>query len=394
MKSTTSQYFSRLDHLRLLAALMVLFWHVMRYFKQVPSAEVPAFWPLSFAQEGHTGVALFMVLSGYIFQQLCRNREVEYFGFIRNRLLRIAPLFIFWTLLFFYIGDVDPVKLFIGIFGLLNKGTVPGVGWTIIVEFQFYLLFPFLLFFTRKYGLSYPIGLVLLALFFRWGIWYTVGTVQDLSYATIFGRIDQFLLGMIGCELANRHKQLFSSRILLLGLIVLWLAIFHRFDILGGYFDNKNGYPSSTSVWIYWPFLEGLFYSLITASYLGIDQLLPKFVDKILAWLGTLSYSFYLNHYLAIQISFKAFKWAGVETAGFWNAFSLTLLGAFPLMVIMSVMTYYLIEQPFLLLRKPYLKPFSGSNEVNSQLPTIAASTRSIYEGVTAGNRLPESGRG
>ena len=361
MKSSSSKYFSQLDHLRLLAALMVLLWHGLRYFQQVPTAEVPAFWPLSFAQEGHTGVALFMVLSGFIFQTLCRGGEVDYFEFIRNRILRIAPLFIFWTLLYFYTTDVDPAKLFIAIASLLNKGAVPGVGWTIIVEFQFYLLFPFLLLFTRKYGLRYLAGLVLLAAFFRWSIWYTVGTVQDLAYATIFGRIDQFLLGMIGCELASRHKQLFHSRILLVALIVAWVSIFHVFDSLGGYFDNVNGYPSSTSVWVYWPSLEGGFYALITASYLGAGKLLPQSIDKPLAWLGSLSYSFYLNHYITIQISYKLFKWAGVETAGFWNALVFVILGAFPLMVFVSVITYYLIERPFLLLRKPYLKPLADA---------------------------------
>jgi len=231
MKSSSFTYFSRLDHLRLLAALMVLFWHGMRYFQQVPTAELPAFWPLSFAQEGHTGVALFMVLSGFIFQTLCRGKEVNYFEFIRNRVLRIAPLFIFWTLLYFYIGDVDPAKLFIAIVGLMNKGTIPGVGWTIIVEFQFYLLFPFLLIFTRQYGLRYLVCLLLFAVFFRWSIWYTVGTVQDLSYSTIFGRIDQFLLGMINCELACRHKHLFHSRIFLVSLIVIWAAIFHEVSL-------------------------------------------------------------------------------------------------------------------------------------------------------------------
>jgi peptidoglycan/LPS O-acetylase OafA/YrhL len=164
---------------------------------------------------------------------------------------------------------------------------------------------------------------------------------------------------MIGCELACRYKQLFHSRIFLVALIVIWAAIFHRFDSLGGYFDNTRGYPSSTSMWVYWPFFEGLFYSLITATYLGTSQLLPQFVDRALAFLGTLSYSFYLNHYIAIQISYKAFKWFDVETAGFWYAFRFVLFGAFPLMVVMSVMTHYLIERPFLLLRRPYLKPLA-----------------------------------
>ena len=71
MESSNKKYFSRLDHLRLLAALMVLFWHVMRYQGQVPTSEVPYFWPISFLQEGHTGVARpFLFFGGF-------NHEVQ-----------------------------------------------------------------------------------------------------------------------------------------------------------------------------------------------------------------------------------------------------------------------------------------------------------------------------
>ncbi len=355
MESSNSKYFSRLDHLRLLAALMVLFWHVLRYSKQAPTNEVPSFWPLSFAQEGHTGVSLFMCLSGFIFWTLCKNRQINYLKFIRNRTLRIAPLFVVWTLLYFYTSEIDPTKLFVAIVGLLNKGTVPGVGWTIIVEFQFYLIFPFLLFFTQSYGLRYLWAIVILAIFLRWSVWHATGTVQDLAYSTIFGRIDQFVLGMISGELATRYKQLFHSRALPIALMLIGSALMHWFDSAGGFFDN-GGYPSNSSIWIYWPSIEGCLFSLIIASYLGIPILLPKSVDKVLAKLGTLSYSLYLNQHFAILLSHGLAKQIGIDTTGFWNALGFTFFGVFPLLVAMSMMTYYAIERPFLLLRTPYLK--------------------------------------
>lgn len=296
-----------------------------------------------------------MVLSGYIFWMLCSNHNVNYAHFIRNRLLRIAPLFIFWTLLYFYIADIDPSKLFFAIASLLNKGTVPGNGWTIIVEFQFYLLLPFLLFFSREYGLRYLIGMLALSVFLRWTVWLTIGTVQDLAYSTIFGRIDQFLLGMIACEVAKRRSDLFTSRFLFASLIVAWIVIFHKFDEMGGYFDNIGGYPTSSSVWVYWPFLEGLFYAFLTASYLSVNIPIPKFFDKSLAFLGALSYSLYLNQHFAILITNKAFSAAGWETTGVFNALIFGALGVLPVLVLMSAMTYYLIERPFLLLRTSYL---------------------------------------
>jgi peptidoglycan/LPS O-acetylase OafA/YrhL len=194
--------------------------------------------------------------------------------------LRIAPLFVAWTLIYFYTSEIDPTKLFIAIVGLLNKGTVPGVGWTIIVEFQFYLLFPLLLFFTQRHGLRYLGSLVALAIFLRWSVWYTTGTVQDLAYSTIFGRIDQFVLCMISGEMAARYKPLFRSRALLIALILTGAALMHWFDRAGGFFDN-GGYPS-----IYWPKIEGYLFALIVASYLGTPILMPSSVDKILARSG------------------------------------------------------------------------------------------------------------
>jgi peptidoglycan/LPS O-acetylase OafA/YrhL len=368
MQSSNSQYLSKLDHLRFAAALMVLAWHIMRYNSQIPTTLISSFWPLSFFTEGHTGVSLFMVLSGYIFMTLCHGREIDYMAFIRNRVLRIAPLFIMWTLLYFYISDIDPAKLIIAIGALLNNKTIPGVGWTITVEFQFYLLFPFLLVFTQKMGTRYLVGLLVAAVAIRWCVWFTRDTVQDLAYATIFGRIDQFLLGMIAFEASRKFPKYFKSPIVLLSLIAAWSFLYHKFDAAGGYFDN-NGYPSRSSVWIYLPTLEGLFYGLITAAYLGTVQLLPKAFDKAIAWLGMLSYSLYLNHPWAIEIGMKALKAMDVDTANFWTAMTYGFVVVFAILLIMSIGTYYLIEKPFLQMRSKYLKPIAKVEPNTNALP-------------------------
>lgn len=373
MKSSDSLYLSKLDHLRFLAALLVLAWHIMRHQLQVPTTFIPSFWPMSLFAEGHTGVALFMVLSGYIFMTLCHDREIDYFAFIRNRMLRIAPLFILWTLLYFYIGNIDPAKLIVAVGALLDHKTVPGVGWTVIVEFQFYLLFPFLLIFSRKMGLRYLVGLILLAVAIRWCIWFTLGTVQDLSYSTIFGRIDQFLLGMLACAALRKFPTYFKSPLVLLALVALWSFLYHRFDVLGGYFDN-HGFPSQASVWVYLPTLEGLFYDLITAAYLGTVQLLPRVLDKAIAWLGMLSYSLYLNHPWAIEVAMKILKRFNVDMTDFWTALILGMATVLPILIVMSAGTYYLIEKPFLSLRTRYLKPVVAqptehTSPVSQQLP-------------------------
>jgi peptidoglycan/LPS O-acetylase OafA/YrhL len=143
------------------------------------------------------------------------------------------------------------------------------VGWTIIVEFQFYVIFPFLLSFVDKYGIKYLFGLILLAVSLRWGGWYTQNTVQKLAYWTIFGRIDQFLMGMVGCELFFRYPRIIGRLPILLLLVAAWLVLCHRFNATGGFYDNP-AYPSPSSIWIYLPTLEGAFYALIITSCSGL----------------------------------------------------------------------------------------------------------------------------
>ena len=337
-----------------MAALVVLAWHSLHANQIVPTSYVPSLFPLGILEEGHTGVSLFMTLSGFIFHALCRDSAIHYSQFILNRVLRIAPLFVVWTLFYFYTMDIDSAKLFVALVGLMNNGVVPGVGWTIIVEFQFYALFPFLFLFARRYGLAYLLGLVLLAMMFRLGVWYTHGSVQSLSYVTIFGHIDQFLLGMIGSELCFRFPRQLGRVPILVLLVAVWLFLYNQFNFLGGFY-HLSEYPSRSPLWVVLPTAEGLFYSLITASYLSLEQALPNVVDRALAWLGTLSYSFYLNHVFVIGICIKLCAESGWIVRGFGQGLAFTFLVALPAVVAVSAVTYRLIEVPFLSMRRPYL---------------------------------------
>ena len=65
MKSSEGKYFAKLDHVRAFAAYLVFVWHFTHLTAQfpVPAAASPYF-PFALLEEGHTGVALFMTLSG------------------------------------------------------------------------------------------------------------------------------------------------------------------------------------------------------------------------------------------------------------------------------------------------------------------------------------------
>lgn len=90
MKSSSGKYFIGLDHVRAAAAFIVFTWHFI-HVGNGHQGPPPAF-PLSLLSEGHTGVALFMTLSGYLFANLLDDKKIKYLSFIWNRFLRLAPL--------------------------------------------------------------------------------------------------------------------------------------------------------------------------------------------------------------------------------------------------------------------------------------------------------------
>ncbi len=66
MKSCSGAHYIGLDHLRALAAFMVFTWHFTHSINgfAVCYDFTPVLPPLALLDEGHTGVALFMTLSG------------------------------------------------------------------------------------------------------------------------------------------------------------------------------------------------------------------------------------------------------------------------------------------------------------------------------------------
>src|SRR5258706_9600151 len=94
MRSSTGQHWVALDHVRALAAFMVFTWHFLHYTVGYPVkfGAQPSIFPLALLDEGHTGVSLFMTLSGYLFAKILDGKAVHYAPFFWNRLLRLAPL--------------------------------------------------------------------------------------------------------------------------------------------------------------------------------------------------------------------------------------------------------------------------------------------------------------
>lgn len=165
MISPNATYNPAIDHIRALAAILVLMQHshariggrlAFGYGGELIGAQAAT--PLdALAIEGHTGVALFMVLSGFIFTHIAYGSVVQYGRFVMNRILRIYPLMIAVFLVGQVVWRQDP-SLADGVAVLLIPFQIKPffwhvpefypfttLFWAISAEFQFYLMFPILL---------------------------------------------------------------------------------------------------------------------------------------------------------------------------------------------------------------------------------------------------------
>jgi peptidoglycan/LPS O-acetylase OafA/YrhL len=367
MKSTSGVYVVGIDHIRAIAALLVFMWHFSHVpFGTVPFGYVPKVFALSIFNEGHTGVALFMVLSGFLFTLLSSNKEMRLAQFYKNRFWRVFPLFFFWCLFGIAVQGWNPADVTRSIFTLMDA-KVPANGWTIIVEAQFYLLFPFMhsaverryrsggLFAACKYILPF-IGFMW---FIRWAILIQTGSVQQISYWTIFGRIDQFLLGALFFYVYDFLSTRWSKRAYWAAFIVstLGLVIFYRwYNLLGGWRYYDNGIPSPGRLYIFMPSIEGTFYGSIIASYISVSKNFTGRISRVIASIGSVSYSIYLANVFVIPILERLHsRIPFTHTDGFGEYFIWGCAVGFPLICIFSAFTYKFIEQPFLERRRSYV---------------------------------------
>ncbi|MEM8498529.1 MAG: acyltransferase [Pseudomonadota bacterium] len=350
MKSSSGAYFIGLDHVRALAAYIVFTWHFI-HVNNGHLTPPPAF-PLSVLTEGHTGVALFMVLSGYLFAKLLDGKKIIYSQFLWNRFLRLAPL------LFFVIFALGVQKYYAGndigqylqqIAAGAIKPTLPNGGWSITVEFHFYLMLPLLLFLTEKWKYALLV-IVLMALAFRTYLHQELGQVQTLSYLTIVGRIDQFVLGILTFRFRNKIR---GNNALAGTAFIGFLVFYWYFDSMGGYYKNPS-YPSKSMFWVYIPAIEGLAYALLIAWYDSSFKHSTGLVSRIASTIGTYSYSIYLLHFFVVFEVSNAIDTHLIELTNIHVAIVFSSL-CFLIMIPIGYLSYRFIESPFLRFRTKYL---------------------------------------
>ena len=355
-----------------------------------PKASNPLFAPLI---ETHVFVTVFFIVSGFIFTLVGFDKQIAYGKYMRNRVLRVMPVFL--TALFFGIAlfpdrfEWDAFITTVTIFGDMSGAALPlhpvtTAFWTVAVEFQFYLIFPFLIAIMNGQGPKPLVWMIALMLGLRVVGFFLGDSIRDLHYWHLIpGRLDAFLIGMLGARLYMRvHDdprvaKLGPSPPLFAGLVralrerpglsfVVALAVLLGWE---WFLSQSGGYPKQAWWKIWAPTWESLVCLLLVLGYLGVARKLWAPLKRLFAFLGDMSFSTYICHFMIVGLvlgdPLDRERMPGLMLPlDAWfpgippmlDATINTLLLAFPAAILLSLLFFNGVERPFMRLRTRYVQ--------------------------------------
>ena len=348
-----------IDSLRGIAALSIIIFHLV-YIPQ-PSLPVPSvFIPL--IEKGGYGVTLFFVISAFTLCLSIDNRKDESnktIKFYLRRFFRIAPLFYFMLIVHLLNNYLSYNHLFSRKEILLNISflynfyplgaeSIVWAGWTIGVEMIFYLLLPLVFVKVRNFQTSVVFILIslLISHIYRYAIELSLTldkkVVDKYLYISFINQLPVFAIG-ITCYFVYRYiypKIKVNNKFL----SVLWLLVFAMLFLSG---VGQIGFLNK-SYYLYYVAIS--FSALIIALAINSSKLI---VNRITRFYGKISYSTYLVHPLIIYMLLPLWrKIYSQDLVPVYIKLSLCSLITIVVVTLISLFTYYFIEEPGIKLGK------------------------------------------
>lgn len=339
------KYYNELDGLRFIAVFLVILshWFPKTHF-------------LNFLPNGSIGVTIFFVLSGFLissilfnYKQKIKDGKVGNFTALKifyiRRSLRIFPIYYILIIFLFYHGysvirENFPYFLTYTSNILMFKhqtsyGTVSHL-WTLAIEEQFYLFWPFIVLFVEKRFIKIIIPiLILIAIFSQY---YMNLNFEYYNYLT-FNAFDAFGFGSLLAYYKTYESEKISSyRNLLFGMIFLISLLF----ILKINFFTSQTYTSILSTLL----LIFLFNKRNKNSYISRFLRIP-----ILRYIGKISYGIYLYHTFipgSMRNYYEIFLPPLLR-----NQYILFIMN-FCIVILVATLSWYIIESPINSIKKKF----------------------------------------
>lgn len=380
--SASRVYFPNLNGLRFIAALLVIIHHIeqIKYIYGMPNNFSSSFVQII----GELGVILFFVLSGFLITYLLLEEEkqtqtIAIRNFYLRRILRIWPLYFLIVLAGLFIlpniplfilpeygretiNENLPAKILLYVFFLPNLvtplfGVVPyaSLTWSIGTEEQFYLIWPPILKFFKKYRLLLMFVILFGYLLFARALFSSRTDFIPFKYELnafwqTFNIASMAIGGFFALLLHSNSPALKFFLNKYLFYIVLggtsWLLY------QGMYFPHisVNDMP--------FPYLYKEFYSvwfgIIILNFAANKDIPPSLEAKPLRYLGRISYGLYMYHSIGIVLALQTLRWLGISSNAVIYALSLILA------ILLAGLSYKYFESYFLNFKASYTKITSG----------------------------------
>lgn len=350
-------YHPELDGLRFIAFLLVFIHNALPILSNPFLKKI--------AEYGWIGVDLFFCLSAFLITKLLVT-EYEQAGKINIRNFYIRRILRIWPLYFFYISlalffplqsEISTANILKHVAGLatftynfvyfyLNPNLILAFVhlWTISYEEQFYAVIPWVL--RKLITFTEESMWALLATIFLLGnsvraLFIYLKIEHPAIYLLPFTHFDSILGGLaIGLGSLDRPLNRFKGSTLLFFGVVSNAMVFLL----------PNNDINGAGLMLTYPLL-GLGTSLIIFSAVKKDShLLTKFLgNKLLVYLGRISYGLYIFHFLSLALASQICnKILGITSQQISTWSSLVFIIGLSLTILFAILSYYWIEKPFL----------------------------------------------
>ncbi len=328
------KYRAEIDGLRTLAVIPVILFHL----------------DYGMMQGGYMGVDVFFVISGYLITKILiediQNNQFSIVQFWLRRIKRLLPLLLTVVLctfvlvqLFVFRPIVKDVSkdIFPAIFSYFNVHALFNFSnywdrsieqsfflhtWSLSVEEQFYLIYPFFLFFSYKYFKNFviPITITIFLSFLTFVFWVFVGHKVDIAFYMLPARFWELSVGGL---VAASHVTIKNTPTKATILSMLGVGL-----IIGSYiFGNEQ-----ISYSVIFPIIGSVIIILFCSPNDFVGKILTT---KVFVYIGKISYSLYLWHWCIIVF----FKNLPYPYGGYSNR--KLILG---LTILLSYLSYHFIE--------------------------------------------------
>lgn len=327
-----------IDILKALSVISVIIYHLYEY------------------KGTYIGVIVFFVISGYFITSVLIEREENYFQFISKRFSKIYPLLTVvlatTILIFFYFnGFLTEKMIYSSVSALLGVSNIYQIQsglsyfersgdmfpllhtWTLSIELQFYIVYPFLIYTLKKIKTSNKVNMTILSLlslisvFIMQKKWELGYDINNLYYGTDT-RIFSLLIGGSFYFKYKDRKEINQKRMNILASISLFWIVLQSLTVD---YTRRINYEGLLFM------LSGLAGIVVIATVKGNFLSSENKVLKVLAGLGKHSYCYYLWQYPIMVFAEEYFKWSDIK-------YSYSVAIQILILIVVSEISYICLE--------------------------------------------------